>query len=104
MNFQLNQNLGNWLASLNGKIVSKIYQVDYNEKRHEDDYLPWLFLITFANHYQFLQIEGDLDAEHIKIDLFEMDVLESGFVNTTFERNLIYGRSIQQQKMKRSGN
>ncbi|MGN7783855.1 hypothetical protein ACTJIJ_04990 [Niabella sp. 22666] len=77
MNFQLNQNLGSWLASLNGKTVSKIYQVDYNEKRYEDDYLPWLFLITFANHDQFLQIEGDLDAEHIKIDLFEIGLLES---------------------------
>jgi len=77
MNFQLKQNLGNWLASLNGKTVSKIYQVDYNEKRHEDDYLPWLFLITFANHDQFLQIEGDFDAEHIKIDLFEIGLLES---------------------------
>ncbi|WP_114790419.1 hypothetical protein U0035_14165 [Niabella yanshanensis] len=77
MNFQLNHNLGNWLAGLNGKTVSNIYQVNYNENRKEDHCLPWLCMITFTDHDQFLQIEGDFDGDHIKIDLFEMGVLEN---------------------------
>lgn len=69
MNFQLNNNLGNWLAQLNGKTVDKIYQVDYNSDRHDDIYLPWLFFITFVDFEQFLEIEGDFDGEHIRIKL-----------------------------------
>jgi hypothetical protein len=40
MNFQLNGKTGIWLKKLNGKTVKKIYQIDYNNDRHNDDYLP----------------------------------------------------------------
>jgi len=69
MNFQLNGNLGNWLTQLNGKTVDKVFQVDFNNDRHGDIYLPWLFLITFSDFDKFLEIEGDFDGDHIRINL-----------------------------------
>lgn len=77
MNFQINKNLGNWLAGLNGKVVEKIYQVDFNKDRHEDIYLPWLFFITFIDFGRFLEIEGDFDGNHIRINFYENIELES---------------------------
>lgn len=77
MNFQLNINLGNWLAQLNGKTVDKIFQVDYSGvERHEDRYLPWLFLMTFAGFDKFLEIEGDFDGDHIKVNLYDNSDLD----------------------------
>lgn len=84
MNFQLNINLGNWLTQLNGKIVDKIYQVDFNKKRYEDIYLPWLFFIIFSNFDHFLEIEGDFDGYHIRINLYDY----SEFDNKIKENNL----------------
>jgi hypothetical protein len=77
MNFQLNKNLGNWLTQLNGKTVDKIYQVDFNKDRHEDIYLPWLFFITFSDFDRFLEIEGDFDGDHIRINLYDNSELDS---------------------------
>lgn len=77
MNFQLNKNLGNWLTQLNGKTVDKIYQVDFNKDRHEDIYLPWLFFITFSDFDRFLEIEGDFDGDHIRINLYDNSELVS---------------------------
>lgn len=78
MNFQQNKNFGNWLKELNGKTVDKIFQVDYNgADRHEDIYLPWLFFITFADFDKFLEIEGDFDGDHIKINLNDNLELET---------------------------
>ncbi len=71
MNFQLNKNVGNWLTQLNGKTIEKVYQVDFNQDRHEDIYLPWLFFITFLDFDRFLEIEGDFDGNHIKINLYD---------------------------------
>ncbi len=72
MQSQMNsQNLGNWLAQLNGKTVGTIYQVDYNKYRYEDCYLPWLFFITFLDFDGFLEIEGDFDGVHISLNLHE---------------------------------
>jgi hypothetical protein len=65
------QNLGNWLVQLNGKTVDKIYQVDFNQGRHEDIYLPWLFFITFSDFDRFLEIEGDFDGDHIRLNLYD---------------------------------
>jgi hypothetical protein len=77
MNFQLNKNLGNWLTQLNGKTVGKIFQVDYNRiDRHEDSYLPWLFFIIFTDFDKFLEIEGDFDGDHIKINLYDNSELD----------------------------
>ena len=76
MNFQLNKNLGNWLTQLNGKTVEKIYQVDFNQDRHEDIYLPWLFFITFSDFDRFLEIEGDFDGDHIRINLNDNSELD----------------------------
>lgn len=77
MNFQLNNNLGNWLTQLNGKTVGKIFQVDYNGiDRHVDNYLPWLFFITFTEFDKFLEIEGDFDGVHIKINLYDNSELD----------------------------
>ncbi len=69
MNFQHINNSGNWLTQLNRKTVDKIYQVDFNNDRHEDIYLPWLFFITFLDFDRFLEIEGDFDGDHIRISL-----------------------------------
>ena len=77
MNFQLNKNLGNWLTGLNGKTVDKIYQVDFNKDRHEDIYLPWLFFITFIDFDRFLEIEGDFDGDHIKINFYDNSELDN---------------------------
>jgi hypothetical protein len=77
MNFQLNKNLGNWLTQLNGKTVDKIYQVDFNKDIHEDIYLPWLFFITFSDFDRFLEIEGDFDGDHIRINLYDNSKLDS---------------------------
>lgn len=77
MNFQLNENLGNWLAQLNGKTVDKIFQVDYNGfERIEDSYLPWLFFITFTDFDKYLEIEGDFDGDHIEINLYDNSQLD----------------------------
>ena len=86
MSFQLNRNLGNWLTQLNGKTVDKIYQVDYNgEDRHEGSYLPWLFFITFIDFDKFLEIEGDFDGDHIRINLYDNSELD----NKLKENNLL---------------
>ncbi|MFD2543774.1 hypothetical protein ACFSSB_15715 [Lacinutrix gracilariae] len=77
MNFQLNGNIGNWLNKLNGKTIAEIYQVDFNNDRHNDDYLPWIFLITFSEFDQYLEIEGDFDGSHLKINLRENASLEN---------------------------
>jgi len=77
MNFQLNGKIGIWLNKLNGKTVDKIYQVDYNNDRYNDDYLPWIFLITFAEFDQYLKIEGDFDGSHLKINLREKSLLKN---------------------------
>jgi hypothetical protein len=71
MNFQLNKNLGTWLTQLNEKTVDKILQVEFNEDRNEDIYLPWLFFIIFTDFDKFLEIEGDFDGDHIRINLYE---------------------------------
>ena len=76
MKFQLNKNLGNWLTELNGKTIDKIYQVDFNNERHEDIYLPWFFFITFLNFDKFLVIEGDIDGDHIKINFCDNSELD----------------------------
>lgn len=76
MNFQLNRSLGNWLTQLNGRTVGKIFQVDFNNDRHEDIYLPWLFIITFFDFDRFLEIEGDFDGEHIRINFYDNSELD----------------------------
>ena len=76
MNFQLNKNLGKWLSQLNGRTVDKVFQVDFNKERHEDIYLPWLFFITFTDFDKFLEIEGDFDGDHIKINLCDKSELD----------------------------
>lgn len=50
--------------------------MDFNKERHEDIYLPWLFFITFADSDKFLEIEGDFDGDHIKINLFDKSELD----------------------------
>ncbi len=85
MNFELNnRNLGNWLSQLNGKTVNKIFQVDYNNHRREDIYLPWLFFITFTDFEKLLKIEGDFDGSHIRIDLEDISLLEQRFEENNF--------------------
>jgi hypothetical protein len=77
MNFQLNKNLGNWLTQLNGKTVDKIFQVDFNKDRNDDIYLPWLFFITFSDFEKFLEIEGDIEGDHIRINLYNNSELDN---------------------------
>ena len=76
MNSSPNINLDNWLTQLNGKTVDKIFQVDFNNDRHEDIYLPWLFFITFSDLNKFLEIEGDFDGNHIRINLYDVSELD----------------------------
>lgn len=77
MKFQLNKNLGNWLTELNGRTVDKIYQADFNKDRQEDIYLPWLFFITFIDFDRFLEIEGDFDGDHIRINFYDNSELDN---------------------------
>lgn len=76
MNFQLSKKNGNWLIQLNGKTTDKIFQVDFNKDRNEDIYLPWLFFITFTDFDKFLEIEGDFDGDHIRINLYDNSELD----------------------------
>lgn len=76
MKFPLNKNLGNSLTRLNGKTVDKIFQVDFNNDRHADIYLPWLFFITFSDLDKFLEIEGDFDGNHISVTLNDISDLD----------------------------
>ncbi len=76
MSLESNTNLGNWLAELNGKTVDQVFQVDFNNYRNEDDYLPWLFLITFYDLNKFLEIQGDFDGEHIGMVLRDISGLD----------------------------
>jgi hypothetical protein len=82
MNFLQNTNLGDWLSQLNNKVVQEIYQVDYCEDRHDDIYLPWIFIMTFLNFNKYLEIEGDLDGSHIKINLIDRNQLSSRLEST----------------------
>lgn len=77
MTFQLNTNLGSWLTQLNGKTVDKLFQVGYNKDRDKDIYLPWLFFITFSDFDRFLEIEGDFDGDHIRINIHDNSKLDN---------------------------
>ena len=68
--------MGSWLTKLNGKTVDKIFQIDYNTDRHEDIYLPFLIYITFLDLDSFIEIEGDFDGEHIRINLIHQSQLD----------------------------
>lgn len=67
--------LEHWLTLLNGKTVEKILQVDFNEARTEDPYRPWLFFLQFSDWDQSLEIEGDLDGDHITLRLLNQEEL-----------------------------
>lgn len=84
MNLEVNKNLGNWLTHLNGQTVDKIFQIDYNNDRHNDDYLPWLFFITFLDLNKFLEIEGDFDGSHIKLRLCDIAELDRKIKENNF--------------------
>ena len=71
-----NKNIDNWLTQLNGKTVIKIYQVDYNKNRTQDIYLPWLFFFLFSDFEKFLELEGDFDGQHIKINFYDRSELD----------------------------
>src|SRR5688572_1194493 len=76
MSFQnVESNLGSFLSQLIGKTVAKIFYVDYKGEKDEDFYLPWLIFITVEGFDKFLEIEGDFDGEHIKINLFDLSRL-----------------------------
>jgi hypothetical protein len=83
MTFQ-SQNIGDSLHELNGQSINKIYQVDYNNNRDSDIYAPFLFFITFLNFDKFLEIEGDFDGEHIKINLFDSSELDNKLAENHF--------------------
>lgn len=76
MNFQVNKNLGNWLKDFNGKTIDRIYQVDFNKDREQDIHLPWLFFIIFKEIDKFIEIEGDFDGHHIRINFYENSELD----------------------------
>ena len=54
-----------------------MFQVDFNNDRDGDIYSPWLFLITFFDFDKFLEIEGDFDGEHIRINLYNIAELDN---------------------------
>ena len=100
MNFELNKNLGNWLIQLNGKTVDKIYQVDFNNDRHNDIYLPWLFFITFSDFDKFLEIEGDFDGDHIRINLCDISELDKKLKDNDFQNEPNLWRVMTQDQTK----
>ncbi|WP_033962401.1 hypothetical protein [Psychroserpens jangbogonensis] len=65
----------NFIKQIIGKTVDTIYQVDYNENKANDNYLPWTFFITFTEYDKFIEIEGDFDGDHIKINLNQLSEL-----------------------------
>lgn len=73
-----------WLSIFNGKIIDKIYQVDFNENRNDDIYLPWLFFITFLKSNFFLEIEGDLDGGHLRVNYYNNSELKIKLKNNNF--------------------
>ena len=66
----------NFINQIIGKKVDKIYQVDFNENKDNDDYLPWTFFITFSEFDMFMEIEGSFDGDHIKIYLNQLSELK----------------------------
>ena len=74
MNTKLKSN--NFINQIVGKTVDKIYRVDFNENKDNDDYLPWTFFITFSEFDMFMEIEGDFDGDHIKINLNQLSELK----------------------------
>jgi hypothetical protein len=60
------------LTELNNKTVDKIYEVDFNTEREDDNYLPWLFYITFFEFEKFIEIEGDFDGDHIRFKFYSV--------------------------------
>ena len=79
-----------WLNQLNNKTIEKIFLVDFNNERHEDIYLPWLYFITFSDLNKFLEIEGDIGGVHIKINLYDISELDQKLSDNNFpnEQNL----------------
>ena len=79
-----------WLNQLNNKTIEKIFLVDFNNARHEDIYLPWLYFITFSDLNKFLEIEGDNGGVHIKINLYDISELDQKLSDNNFpnEQNL----------------
>ena len=74
-----------FIKQIIGKTVDTIYQVDYNENTDDDDYLPWIFFITFLELDKFMEIEGDFDGDHIIINLFDLSELKEKLKNNNLK-------------------
>lgn len=84
MKSQINNNDIHWLKEINGKTIDKIFQVDYNKDRHADIYWPWLIFIAFKDFDKFLEIEGDFDGDHIRINLYNNSLLNDKLQENNF--------------------
>jgi len=77
--------LGDFLKLIIGKTVEEIYKVDYNNDTENDDYLPWLFFIKFIGFDKYLEVEGDFDGDHIKMNLFDNTELNKRMGKNNFK-------------------
>ena len=82
------ESLIDYYQVINGKIVSRIYQVDYNNEPEKDIYLPWLFYLSFKDFDYFLEIEGDIDGQHLRVNLYETSELEDRLARNNFPGEL----------------
>jgi hypothetical protein len=87
MNFEINKTLGTWLTILNNRTIENAYQVDFINDRLNDDYLPWIFILTFKDLDKYLEIEGDFDGDHIKISIADIGRLKKR-IEENIEPNL----------------
>ena len=88
LDFKDIESLIDYYQVINGKIVSRIYQVDYNNEPEKDIYLPWLFYLSFKDFDYFLEIEGDIDGQHLRVNLYETSELEDRLARNNFPGEL----------------
>lgn len=77
MNFSKIENIGEWLKKINDLFISKIYFVDYTNQKDDDSYLPFIYFLLFKNFDYFIEIEGDFDGEHLKVNYFNISEFEN---------------------------
>jgi hypothetical protein len=75
----------NLLSPYKGKVIKRIYYVDYNyEDCDTDIYKPFIYFIIFRDSTTFLEVIGDFDGDHIKVVNDNLSNLRKKFKENNF--------------------